>query len=568
MPGKGGVVGGSGSGRRARWAAAAIIALAVTLSAHASCQLSPPNDEFSRINTGLAYLRLGDFRMDFATPPLAKYLVAAPLLTKDIDLALDHPAWKSIDDIPWIAAVAYEAGNDPIEMLRLARPPMLLILVGIGALVFTWSRRLYGPSAAVLSTALFALTPNTLAYAWFANMDFALGLALPLALFMLWRFLNSPTRGRLVLCGVSLGAALTTHLASISLGLIYPCLLILAALWGPRPADRAVFAKLAAHRGRQLLVSFMAMGLIALLFVWGVYRFEVSPLLDHAPKLEEKTAWIIDHAPGSLAFRVHLAQAAVSFPIPGPTFARAILNVLRRTGELGTQGHWWFYIAVVMAKVPLPALILFGWAIIRRPRKPGYDEWFLLVPAAILFFLASRSVYQSGLRNIYPLIPLLAIYAGRILRAPLPPVRDAAPGAGTRTAAVAATFCVWLALIAFSVHPHHLSYYNALVGGPRGGIWAALGSPDLDWGQGLVGLGRTMAKLGVKEVYLASPGQARASFYGARVRRVRFAVFEHPDDIEPGVYAVSTTYVRRLEWLRKIEPIGRVGNVLWLYRLG
>ncbi len=558
-------MGGSGSGRRARWAAAAIIALAVALSAHASFQFSPPNDEFSRINSGLAYLRLGDFRMDFATPPLAKYLVAAPLLMKDIDLALDHPAWQKIDDIPWIAAVAYEAGNDPVEMLRLARPPMLLVLVGIGALVFTWSRRLYGPSAAVLSTALFALTPNTLAYAWFANMDFALGLALPLALFTLWRFLNSPTRGRLVLCGVSLGVAFATHLASISLGLIYPCLLILAALWGPRPAGRAVFAKLAVHRGGHLLVSFLAMGLIALLFVWGVYRFEVAPLLNHAPKPDEKTAWIIDHAPGSLAFRVHIAKAAASFPVPGPTFARAILNVLRRTGELGTQGHWWFYIAVVMAKVPLPALILFGWAIFRRPRKPGYDEWFLLVPAAILFFLASRSVYQSGLRNIYPLIPLLAIYAGRILRPPVPPARDVGPGTGTR---VAATFGVWLALIAFSVHPYHLSYYNALVGGPRGGIWAAVGSPDLDWGQGLVGLGKTMEKLGLEEVYLATPGQARASFYGARVRRVRFDVFEHPEDLEPGVYAVSTTYVRRLSWLRKIEPIGRVGNVLWLYRLG
>ena len=70
---------------RARWAAVAIIAIAVALSAHASCGLSPPTDEFSRITSGIAYLRLGDFRMDFATPPLFKYLVAAPLLGQHTD---------------------------------------------------------------------------------------------------------------------------------------------------------------------------------------------------------------------------------------------------------------------------------------------------------------------------------------------------------------------------------------------------------------------------------------------------------------------------------------------------
>ena len=105
------------------------------------------------------------------------------------------------------------------------------------------------------------------------------------------------------------------------------------------------------------------------------------------------------------------------------------------------------------------------------------------------------------------------------------------------------------------------------MGGPRGGIWAAVGSPDLDWGQGLIGLGKAMKANGVPEVFLVTPGRARPSLYGVRARRLGPDALETPDALPPGVYAVSTTYVRRMPWLRRRPPIARVGNVIWLYRL-
>jgi hypothetical protein len=562
---------------RARAAAAAALLVAIVLAAHASRSLSPPADEFGRIVTGLAYLRVHDYRMDFATPPLAKYLVAAPLVAKDVNLALDDPTWHAVQDREWMDVVAYEAGNDPLEILRLGRAPMLLFLAGLGALVFTWTRRLYGPSAAVLATAVFALTPNTLAYAWFANMDFALGLMLPLAVFTLWRFLERPTRARLVTCGLVLGATLTTHFASISLAAIFPLLIVLGAFHkrsyaaepqGSSPSGpRAVFPRLAARKWPYLALCFCTMGLIALGVVWAVYGFDTQPILRNAPNLPDKLAWIESHVPGSPEFRARVAHAAAEAPLPGATFARGILNVLRRTGEAGTQGYWWFYLVVFFSKVPLPFLLLAGWALLRRPRRPSYDEWFLLLPAAIFFFLASRSVYQSGLRNIYPVIPLLAIYSGRVLSGRF---QGAEKAASLRRGAriFAAAIPVWLGLISINVHPHHLSYYNALVGGPGGGIWASQGSADLDWGQGLVGLREEMARLGIEEVFLASPTRTRPSMYGISAKRAAFGDFHRPEELEPGVYAISTTYVRRFDWLREREPLARVGNVLWLYRIG
>ncbi len=556
-------------------AAGIVLALSVALAAHASGVLSSPNDEFVRITSGLAALRLHDYRMDFATPPLAKYLVAAPLLSTSWNLALDDATWRDVDDQGWTRVLVYEAGNDPLRMLRLARPPMLLVLLGLGLLVFTWARRLYGPQAAVLAAGVFALSPNTLAYAWFANMDLALALGFCGAIFLLWRFLERPTRGRLVACGVALGAALGTHFASIALGVIVPCLLVFAVLRRPalgrgagdggRWETLAGLGRLAAGRWRFVAVCLVVLGLVAALTVWAIYGFEVQPLLRNAPMPGEKIAWIERHVPGPAGLRAWAARSAVEAPLPGASFARGILSILRRTGGTGTQGHPWFYLVVLVTKLPLPVLILLAWASLRRPRPPSYDEAFLLLPAALFFLLASASAYQSGLRNLTPILPLLAVYTGRVLWA-APSHTAEAPG--IRRKGLAATIGVWPGLLALHVHPHHLSYYNALVGGPAGGIRASVGSTDLDWGQGLIGLRTALARLGEREVFLGSPGRVRPEIYGVRARRVGFEPLSRPERLAPGLYAVSTTYVRRLEWLQARSPLARVGNVLWLYRIG
>ena len=576
--------------RLARAAAAGILILGCVLSVLASRALSTPADEFVRITSGLAALGLRDYRMDHATPPLVKYLIAAPVLAGGVNLALDDPSWDRVDDQAWTRAVLRAPGNDPLRMLRLARPPMLLLYVALGALVFGWARRLYGPAGALLATAVFALSPNTLAYTWFANMDFALGLAWAAALFTLWRFLEKSTRGRLLAAAAALGLALGTHFASVALLVVIPCMLVAGGIhWSsfrkgrpqgsPSPRVRAAWAGLSTRTALFLSGAFVAMVLVALLVVWALYAFETQPLLRNAPDVAAKRAWIEQHVPGPASFRGAVVKAASDLPVPGATFARGILNILRRTGETGTQGTWWFYIAVLAAKTPLPVLILTGWAFLRRPRRPSYREWFLVLPAGVFLLLASRSAYQSGLRNVYPILPLLAIYTGRVLCAKFPHIPEvpreagadkislAAQASGRRARVAAAALGLWLALIALTVHPHYLSYYNALVGGPTGGIRAAVGSVDLDWGQGLVGLRREMEARGIREIVLASPGTTDPAIYGIHARRIYGDDLRHPERLPAGVYAVSTTYVRGRVWLRRMEPFARVGNVLWLYRI-
>jgi 4-amino-4-deoxy-L-arabinose transferase-like glycosyltransferase len=453
---------------------------------------------------------------------------------------------------------------------------MLLLYVALGALVFTWARRLYGPAGAVLATFVFALTPNTLAYTWFVNMDFGLGLAFAAAIFALWRFLEKPTRGTLLLCGAALGAALGTHFASTTLLVIFPCLLVAGAIhWSsfrkgaPRPGSprvRAAYAGLSTRTALFLAGCFAAMCAVALFCVWAIYAFETQPLLAHAPKLEEKHEWIAANVPGPPAFRARVAQAAVEVPVPGATFARGILNIVHRTREAGTQGYWWFYLADLGMKTPLPVMILLGWAFLRRPRRPSYHEWFLLLPAGVFLLFSSRSVYQSGLRNIYPLIPLLSIYTGRILCERFTHVEETV-SPGPRAKLLAAALCGWLALITVRTQPHHISYFNAFVGGSDHGFRYAVGSVDVDWGQGLVGVAKELAARKIDRVTLAASSTTDPAIYGIRARRLRFDDIRDPRDLSPGVYVISTTYVAKLDWLARREPFAKVGNVMWLYRI-
>jgi hypothetical protein len=86
------------------------------------------------------------------------------------------------------------------------------------------------------------------------------------------------------------------------------------------------------------------------------------------------------------------------------------------------------------------------------------------------------------------------------------------------------------------VHPHEISFFNVLAGGPeRGEAW--LNDSNLDWGQDLARLGVEMHRRG------EAAGLTVAYFGGDEpaYRLPRARVFEPTQpDVRPGLYAVSS----------------------------
>jgi hypothetical protein len=119
------------------------------------------------------------------------------------------------------------------------------------------------------------------------------------------------------------------------------------------------------------------------------------------------------------------------------------------------------------------------------------------VPAAVLFLAASAQHVNIGERYILPVYPYLILFAAS----------SAAPWLQSRKGVLAAgsvlALHLWPALAA--TREGHLSYFNRLAGGARGGHRVLLDS-NLDWGQDLPRLAAWMRRQGVPRIQLAYHG--------------------------------------------------------------
>ena len=110
-----------------------------------------------------------------------------------------------------------------------------------------------------------------------------------------------------------------------------------------------------------------------------------------------------------------------------------------------------------------------------------------------------------GIRYVFPIVPALAVCMGAIASA------RRGDAAWWRKVALAAVMVQAVETCAHA--PWHLSFYNALAGGPARGQWIVNDS-NVDWGQGLIALREELAKRGITRVHLAYHGTAEPGLYG------------------------------------------------------
>ena len=105
-----------------------------------------------------------------------------------------------------------------------------------------------------------------------------------------------------------------------------------------------------------------------------------------------------------------------------------------------------------------------------------------------------------------------------------------------------------LFLEAFSVHPHYLSYFNQLSGGPSNGYRLLVDSSN-DWGQDLPALAEWQeSQASGSKQYLAYFGTANPASYGIHIKKLPgFLDRQHAIDWQPltaGAYVVSATLLQ------------------------
>ncbi|HEY7114095.1 MAG TPA: hypothetical protein VIA45_14280, partial [Thermoanaerobaculia bacterium] len=207
----------------------------------------------------------------------------------------------------------------------------------------------------------------------------------------------------------------------------------------------------------------------------------------------------------------------------------------------------------------------------------GRDAALWLLPAAVLFIASAGSSYNIGIRHLLPAFPFLALAAA----AALARLRSA----GGRKAAAGAALMVVLPLAAAAetarIHPHELSYFNPLAGGPVGGR-KILTDSNVDWGLDLRRLAAELRRRGVKDPTVVYFGGDDVLYrigvpdFSAepRVRGSLVAVSAFHLAVGPLYYAYhgATGVAASLEnLLREIaargRPAGRIGYSMYLFEL-
>jgi len=514
-------------------------------------------DEDAYIGEGASILLEGNYWLRVVHPALAPMIGALPLLTESgLEYPIDHDCWPD--------GTARSCGrellfyrSDTQRVLFLARLPTVFLLLLLTSTAFRWARELYGGAAGVVAAGLCALDPNLLAHGRLVTLDLLTTLVVFTSCYSFWRFWSRPTWWGLLQLGLVLGAAGATHFAT---GLLVPMFVAISIGLAWRPVQASDLPALgSAHRGRRMISAFAMLllaGMVAGVVIWVIHGADFGPVPRWDGVRLPAPAYF-----NELAARLEQLSAPHGFLL-GHHY----------------EGGWWpYFVVAFLVKTPLPTILLLGFAVAlliqRRDGRLG-DTVALLV-AGQHYAYCILSELNRGYRYLLPMLPLLLVFASRVVRA----TWSERP-AWLRY--LSWLLLGWLVCANLAIYPHYLAYFNELVGPSNG--YRVLVDSSLDWGQDLPALERYVAEQDVSEIYLSWFGESRPWQYEIPYRFIPSKPDElsdvytrvyHPDYPLPGLYAISATNLQGVlfedkdifDWFRQREPVAQPGYSILVYEV-
>ena len=479
-------------------------------------------DETSQFPAGISYWATNEVEINRMHPPLVKLVCTAPLLATSVPSSVDAAEIHRLavhSHGHWIFGKHFvESHPERDRLLFYARIPAVLLSTALAVVVWRWSAELWGPLGGLISLALYVFDPTLTSHAQFVKNDVGGALFMTLFVFVLRRVLAKSSSTGFALAGLCLGLALGAKYTNLVLLPIASAFVLLAERW----------------RGLRHLAVLCSTAYATL---WIVYLFPSDPLFYFRGLGE----------------------------IGADAVERRLYVFL---GEL-REGTSFAYLPVaLLVKTPLPTLLLLAAAIgliLRTEALRRRVDRYLLVPP-IVFIVAMGFVPPFGVRYGIPILPFAFVLTGAVGRA-LETSRK------TARASVAALVC-WLLVEFVAIAPDHLSYFNQIARGYRGGLWWLSGS-DVDWGQGLIQLSDYLSASGTTDYRILPFTSVDPKIYGITGTRVPLeSLLDKPG---PGTLIISSHYLAGLRvllgrhgndpanWLGSLEPRDVVGHTFYVY---
>ena len=238
-------------------------------------------DEIAHAAAGYSYWHFGDYRLQPENGQLPQRVAGLSLaLSGRIFPAPDPVAWRDAE--VWLMGNDwfYGPGGDAAELSARGRLYCGGFAVALGALVWAWARRLFGPLGGMLSLLLFVLNPTVLANGALMTSDMAAALFFVAAAWTMWELLNRLTLGRLLASALPVGALFLSKSSAV---LIVPValLLIVVRLADGRPLLVEFFRgrrELSSRPGQALVLAgaVVVHAAVAAALIWACYGFRYS----------------------------------------------------------------------------------------------------------------------------------------------------------------------------------------------------------------------------------------------------------------------------------------------------
>jgi hypothetical protein len=519
------------------------------LGVSATREMCTTSDELAHVTGGFAYWRFNDYRLQPENGNLPQRFAALPWVAAGARMDTADATWKESN--VWLIGhrFFFGSGNNTDYLLLLTRATMATLGVGLGLLIFAWSRRLWGDAGGLFSLGLYALCPNFLAHGPLATSDVAMTLVLLAAAGAFWQ---QTRRLDLKTWALSAGLLAVASVTKFSCVLLLPigALLIVVRLVSIEPVTLAFgpAREAATWRGKLavLVPAALAQGLVAWVAIWVCFGGRFSAAGPGLPAQAEYFAPWAAIMPEHGFWHVFFSRAQSWRLLPDAYlqgFAYVLFAAAERgaffNGEYSSTGWPAFFPYAFLVKTPLPQLAAFalagGAALAAWGRSGRVRAWtdrarrdlYRVAPLAILFAVywvfSVTSHLNIGHRHILPTYPALFIVAGLLLR----------PGVSRWLAATAAALLVWNAAESARIRPEN--------------GWRHLVDSSLDWGQDLPGLAawlRREARPG-EPVYVSYFGTGDFAYEGIRAQELAPVYnFDKPRrwfELEPGLYCLSAT---------------------------
>jgi len=517
--------------------AAAIVVPRAILIQHAQSETSDDDYhlirglEFLHRDAGLVHRQLND-------PPLGEALAALPLWV------MGGTTHGQIEG----TAIYGQANYSPETALMAVAIWKAVLFLPLVAIVFIWSRRLYGVISAYLAIALLLIEPTITGHLHLAALDVLGTTAIVTAYFFGWRYFERPTTARLILAGVACSAALLIKHTAIVVPLVfmgYAFFFWFAREDMPTPAtepfgSEAVFARARAWHP-EMLISLLKVTLVTLIMMWILLAFDMSPVGQRGA------------IPGGLYIQ-SLRDAAQHVAEPNNAY---LLGQIRR-------GGWWYYFPVVATyKIPIGIASIIALGLLSYfNRRLGRQELSVLLPLmAYAIFLMLQSI-NIGWRHFLPAYVFMLMLGSRCL-----------------AAGVSGRIAPWIIVILVAInttlrwHPDYLSYITW----PRKDAALAISDSNLDWGQGLKEVRNWIDQnrdfIAGRPVYFRGftvKERAVEHYLGSRVINLRFS--DSPPDsgiliLSPVCLSGVSESNNEYAFLKNVRPRTLIGHTLRVYDL-